>query len=190
MDLTHDNVRRSVGTKQGISMRKFFTMAAVAAMVLPAAPAEARRLKVGQPVPNVELTMIDGTTVHLADLRGKVVVLNFWATWCAPCKKELPLLDTYYRIQKDAGLRVFAVTTEDSLPTRKLLPLFKLMAIPSAKRVKGGVFADVEVVPTNYVIDRAGVLRYAQGGAFSLDQLNGLLVPLLREPAPPGTAAN
>jgi thiol-disulfide isomerase/thioredoxin len=75
------------------------------------------------------------------------LILNFWATWCAPCKEELPLLDTYFRIDEKAGLRVLAV-------------------------------------PTNFIIDRNGVLRYAKAGALTLDDLNTLLVPLLREPEP------
>ncbi len=62
--------------------------------------------------------------------------------------------------------------------------LFAVMAIPSAKRIRGGPFADVEAVPTNYVIDRSGVLRYSKAGSFDVDTLNEVLVPLMKEPAP------
>jgi hypothetical protein len=79
-------------------------------------------------------------------------------------------------------LRVFAVATEDSVPAYRLKPLFTAMAIPSARRVKGP-FAVMGALPTNYIIDRAGIVRYAKPGAFDLDDLNGLLVPMLREPA-------
>ena len=137
---------------------------------------------VGKPAPDAELTLIDGSKVRLADLRGQVVILNFWATWCGPCKAELPLLDNYYRLRKDNGLRVFAVATEDSLPAYKLKPLFAAMTIPSARRIKGP-FTVLGALPTNYIIDRAGIVRYAKTGAFDLDALNGLLVPMLREPA-------
>ena len=59
-----------------------------------------------------------------------------------------------------------------------------LMTIPSARRVRGGPFADVEAVPTNYVIDRSGVLRYSKAGSFDVDTLNAVLIPLMNEPAP------
>ncbi|MGC5797677.1 TlpA family protein disulfide reductase [Sphingomonas sp. NFX23] len=157
-----------------------WVMACAALMATSAAPAA---VKVGERAPDFEMTLIDGTKVHNADLRGQVVVLNFWATWCGPCKAELPLLDSYYRIRKDNGLRVFAVATEDSLPASRLKPLVAAMAIPSARRIKGP-FAVMGALPTNYIIDRAGVVRYAKAGAFDLDELNTLLVPLLREPAP------
>lgn len=135
------------------------------------------------PAPDFELTLVDGSKVSLADLKGQVVVLNFWATWCVPCRTELPTLDTYYALQQKHGLRVFAITTEDSVPIVRLKKLFAAMHIPSARRIKGS-YGPLKGVPTNFVIDRAGKLRYARAGAFDLDQLNSLLVPLLREKAP------
>ncbi|MEO6360689.1 MAG: TlpA disulfide reductase family protein [Sphingomicrobium sp.] len=165
-------------------------LAAAAASVLAATPATAgSKLKVGQPSPDFELTLMDGSKIKLSQMRGDVVLVNFWATWCVPCRKELPLLDGYYRQTKKYGLRVFAVTTEDSVPARKLKPLFDVMAIPAAKRVKGGALSDVEAVPTNYVIDRAGIVRHTQAGAFELDDLNRILIPLLKEDPPEDVAA-
>jgi cytochrome c biogenesis protein CcmG/thiol:disulfide interchange protein DsbE len=96
------------------------------------------------------------------------------------------LLDRYYRAAASRGwpLKIFAVATEDSLPKSVLKPLFAALAIPSADRIRGGPFGDVDAVPTNYVIDRAGVLRYAKSGSFDLDDLNTILVPLMQESAP------
>jgi len=143
---------------------------------------------VGAVAPEFQLTLVDGTKVSLADLRGKVVVLNFWATWCVPCRAELPTLDAYYQKQQKAGLRVYAITTEDSLPLYELKKLFAVMHIPAVRRMRGN-YAVLGGVPTNFVIDRAGRIRYAKANAFDLDELNALLVPLLREPAPEGTSA-
>lgn len=140
-------------------------------------------IKVGDHAPDFEMTLIDGSKIRSADLRGQVVILNFWATWCGPCKAELPLLDAYYRLRKDNGLRVFAVATEDSLPVYALKPLFAALAIPSARRIKGA-FGVMGALPTNYIIDRAGVVRYAKPGALELTDLNRLLVPMLSERTP------
>lgn len=142
--------------------------------------------KVGDMAPDFQMTLVDGTKVSMADLRGKVVVLNFWATWCVPCRKELPTLDGYYEAQKKAGLRVFAVTTEDSVPLFQLKKLFEVMHIPAVRKLRGP-YEIMKGVPTNYVIDRSGHIRYARAGAFDLDALNETLVPLLKEPAPPET---
>ncbi len=161
-------------------IRDIMLVLVAAMLTAPSAQAADHTPRVGQPAPDFELTLIDGSKVHLADLKGQVVVLNFWATWCVPCRKELPTLDTYYQLRKAAGLRVFAVTTEDSVPTYQLKPLFAKMSIPPVRRIKGP-FAVMGGVPTNYVIDRAGVLRYAKAGAFDLDDLNTILIPLLNE---------
>jgi thiol-disulfide isomerase/thioredoxin len=162
-------------------------MAIVAAALSAAAPAVAApKIVVGQTAPDTEMTLLDGSKVNLSSLRGQVVVLNFWATWCVPCRVELPLLDGYYRRAEKYGLRVFAITTEGSVPAYRMKPLFAALAITPAKRVKGE-YANVRAVPTNYIIDRAGIVRYAAAAAFDLDDLNRLLVPLLKEAPPAGT---
>ncbi|KQM57295.1 MULTISPECIES: TlpA family protein disulfide reductase [unclassified Sphingomonas] len=155
----------------------------LAAALLAAAPASARELKVGQPAPPIELTLADGTKTTIAEHRGEVILVNFWATWCVPCRVELPLLDAYYRKISKHGARVFAVTTEGSVPIFKMKALFAALAITPAKGIRG-IDRSVPAVPTNYIIDRQGIVRYAKAGAMDLDDLNRELIPLLRE-APP-----
>ena len=175
---------------------KSLKIAAAVALALHASSGVAARLKVGQPVPNAELVLANGQRTHLAELRGQVVVLNYWATWCVPCRTELPLLNGYYAAASKRGwpLRIFAVATEDSVPKYQLHKLFEALSISPTDKIKGGPFADVDALPTNYVIDKAGILRYAKPGAFDLDDLNAILIPLLKEPAPagaqPSAAAN
>lgn len=156
-------------------------LVAAAALLAAASP----QPKVGDLVPPFELTLIDGSKVSSDQLHGHVVVLNFWATWCGPCKQELPLLDAYYEAQKGHGLKVFAIATEDSLQPFQLKKLFAVMHMQSARRIKGP-YAAMAGVPTNFIIDRAGRLRYAKANAFELGELNALLVPLLQEPVPAG----
>lgn len=142
-----------------------------------------RSIQVDKLAPDFTLKLMNGTQVTRDALRGQVVIINFWATWCVPCRTELPLLDTYYRAARKHGLSVYAITTEDSLPLYRLKPLFAAMAIPSARSIKGP-YGAVTAVPYNIIIDRSGRIRYAAAGAFSLDELNGHVIPLLNEKAP------
>lgn len=146
----------------------------------------AKAPKVGDVAPPFVLTLIDGTKVSSEQLRGQVVVLNFWATWCGPCKAELPLLDGYYDLQKAHGLKVYAIATEDSVPAYQMKKLFAQLHLTAARGIKGP-YDVLGAVPTNFIIDRAGRIRYAKASAFGLDQLNAELVPLLKEPAPPAS---
>ncbi len=149
-----------------------------------ASPAAAAKIPaVGEVAPDFRALMTDGKKVTLADFKGQVLILNFWATWCGPCKTELPLLDTYYKVQRANGLRVLAVGTENSLPVEQMEPLAKALQIPLVWHMGGPYRAIDGAVPTNFVIDRHGVVRYATAGAFSLDELNAVIVPLLQEPA-------
>jgi cytochrome c biogenesis protein CcmG/thiol:disulfide interchange protein DsbE len=160
-------------------------LALLAAMAsLAAGGAFAAKPEVGQSAPPFTLRLVNGEEVSRDGLRGQVVVLNFWATWCAPCKKELPVLDAFYSLTSQHGLRVYAITTEDSVPLSKLKPLMAALRIPFVRRLRGN-YDVIKAVPTNYVIDRAGIVRYAKAGAFDLDDLNRILIPLLNEPAPP-----
>jgi cytochrome c biogenesis protein CcmG/thiol:disulfide interchange protein DsbE len=158
-------------------------------MMCLAAPACAGSAAAGQPVvgqaaPDFQVATADGKVLTLADFKGEVLVLSFWATWSAPCRKELPLLDSYYRIQEKSGLRVLAVASEDAVPLRKLQAAAAALAMPVVRHFKGD-YLPVKAIPTNYVIDREGVLRYAKAAAWTLDDLNAILVPLLRGPESP-----
>ena len=168
-------------------MRLKLTAIAAAIGLIVGQPAVAQKIKVGEPSPPFTLTLADGSSVSLADLKGQVVVLNFWATWCAPCIKELPTLDAYHDILKDKGLRVYAVATEDSVPLNKLKKMLAGMTIPMVRRVRGP-YRDLGALPTNFVIGRDGRVRYAAAGAFDLAKLNEVVIPLMNERAPSAPA--
>jgi cytochrome c biogenesis protein CcmG/thiol:disulfide interchange protein DsbE len=156
------------------------------AAVCAATPALAERDPVvGQPAPDFHASTMDGQHVRLADLKGQVVVVNFWATWCGPCRNELPLLDGYARMAKGQGLRVLAVDYNDqSASPQQLRDIARKASLSFVFRFDGDYRPIGGAVPTSFVIDRAGVLRYAAAGAFTLDGLNALIAPLLSEAAP------
>ena len=70
----------------------------------------------GEPAPDFQLKTLDGGTVKLSDLRGKGVLINFWATWCSPCRKEIPAMQKVYEKYKDRGFEVVAVNIAETKP--------------------------------------------------------------------------
>jgi len=152
-------------------------------------PAYAQDLVINGPAPNFRARTFDGRMVSMADYKGQVLIINFWATWCGPCKKELPFLEGYYRAAQDKnyGLKILAVTKEDSIPIDRLKPLAAQVHFDMARNFQGP-YSVLNGLPTNYVIDRNGILRYAKADAFDLDSLNAVLTPLLQQPMPADAA--
>jgi thiol-disulfide isomerase/thioredoxin len=154
-------------------------------MLVPATAAAGA--KVGASAPNFTLVTFDGQKFSLADLKGEVVVLNYWATWCAPCKREMVVLENYIRRHRGTDLKIFAVNVERSVPDYKLKPLAKILSFPLIHTLNGSGYGLVGGgVPTSYVIDRGGIVRHAAAGAFDDDSFDALVTPLLAVAAPQG----
>jgi peroxiredoxin len=122
-------------------------------------------LFVQRPVaPEVRFTMLSGESLATSDLRGKVVLVNFWATYCVPCMKEMPHLVQTYRKFSPRGYEMIAVAVSRDQPERvaaiaKTLP-FKVAYDSDGALARG--FGDVRVTPSTFVVDREGriVKRY------------------------------
>lgn len=164
---------------------KFQWMAALAcAGALAAAPAAAGpKAKVGKPAPETTITTFDKQQVKLSSLRGKVVVINHWATWCGPCKAEMPMMSAFHSKVKGLGFEIYGVTTEDSVPPRMLKKVAEVLSYPLARKLSGDGYPILSGVPTSYIIDRKGVVRYAKAGSFQPKEFVDLIVPLLNERA-------
>lgn len=157
------------------------------ALVLGLATAQsaAAYVKEGDPALPFTVTTFGGDKVSLDDLKGQVVVLNYWATWCAPCRVELPVLNDYFSRHPRHDLKILAVTVEGSVPAAKLKPLAAQLNFPLIAKLSGrGYGAIGGAVPTSYVIDRAGVVRYAKAGAFTAESFEDVVGPLLNKPPP------
>jgi cytochrome c biogenesis protein CcmG, thiol:disulfide interchange protein DsbE len=139
---------------------------------------------VGRPAAPFALTSFDGAPVDLAALRGKVVVLNFWASWCYPaCYEEAPALERGWRAYRDRGVVVVGVDIQDKdEAARTFIGDFSLTFANAPDRT-GKVSIDYGVygVPETYVIDQAGTIRYKQIGPISVEVLHGTILPLVRE---------
>jgi len=168
-------------------MRMMWRAGAAAVLAVIVGHSASAHVKPGDTAPKFTISTFDKQKISSDQLRGQVVIINRWATWCGPCKQELPELDAYYRRHAKDGLRIFAATTEDSVPDYLLKPISNLLAFPLAHRVSSSAFDILDAVPTNYVIDRNGVVRYAKAGAFDAETLDAIVGPLLAEPVPAAT---
>ncbi len=116
----------------------------------------------------IEFTLPDvsGGEVALQSFRGKVVLLNFWATWCGPCREELPELDRVQEKFRKRGLAVVAVTVDNELENvRSFLQKYdlKLQALWDRRKKVADAYV-VEKMPSSYLIDRNGVIRFVHRG--------------------------
>ena len=149
--------------------------------------------------PNFSLKDPSGKTVELRQLRGKPVLLNFWATWCAPCRDEMPELEQLYREHKDKGLVVLAVSMDEARAARDI-PEFLKEGSPSIGSNTFPVALDLnqEVVkqykllgvPQSYFIDPAGVIRVVQPRVMNRDMMQEglkLILPAAPSGAPSGS---
>ena len=149
-----------------------------------AVSAAALPLAVDFPAPDIRLTDLQGRPVAFTDYKGQVVLYNAWATWCPPCKEEMPTLEAYYRAHRQEGFVVIAV--EDGEPLAEVAAYAKAMGLtfpvwPDLKWVASEAFG-INNLPTSYVIDRNGTARLTWRGAITRAALEQYITPLLKEP--------
>jgi peroxiredoxin len=118
-----------------------------------------RKSIIGTTPADFRLPDIDGQQVRLSDFRGKTVMLTFWATWCAPCKAELPTVQEIYEEYRDKGLVVLAVNDENQATIREFLRAkhYSFTALVDSKRTAFREFA-IHFIPTAIVISPDGIV--------------------------------
>src|ERR1041385_2912499 len=133
--------------------------------------------------PDVQFTKLDGAPFKLKDLKGRVVLLNFWATWCIPCRSEIPSLSAMQRDLDSRGLSIIGVSYDD---TADLIQRFQKDIPQSYQIVLGGrdVGSQLPVspLPTTYIIDRQGRIREKMIGERTREAFEAVIKPLLDEP--------
>src|SRR5437899_13058141 len=142
-------------------MKAIMYMAAVLVLLIGLLGMAGRPPLVGSPAPEIALKDLQGQEVKLSDLRGKVVLLNFWATWCKPCKEEMPAMQASYDKLRDQGFVVLAVNELED--TNKVIEHIRthghtfLVVMDHDNRVANryGVIG----LPASFLIDRQGLVR-------------------------------
>jgi cytochrome c biogenesis protein CcmG/thiol:disulfide interchange protein DsbE len=146
-------------------------------------------LRVGQPAPTIALDTLDGRHISLDELRGKTVIVTFWATWCEPCRDELPLLSRYAQehVRDNLAVLAFSLDTPDTL--------VQVRKIASTLSFPTGLLGDPHLpgygriwrLPVSFVIDRNGLLVHDgwkdKQPELSRDRLEQVVTPLLEGPS-------
>lgn len=168
----------------------------------PARSSELQPEKQRQPAPNFTLKDADGKSVKLSDYHGRVVLLNFWATWCGPCKMEIPWFIEFEQKHKDQGFSVLGVAMDEDgweavrpYITMKKVNYRVLLGNDNVGQLYGGI----DSLPTTFLLDREGRVASTHVGLVSKsdyqNEINALLeaprvsrLPLLAVPASFGSA--
>lgn len=138
-------------------------------------------IAVEYPAPALTIIDLEGRPVSLQDYLGKVILVNNWATWCPPCKAEMPALQEYYDAHKDRGFMIVAIEAGDEPGAIQQFVdeynlTFDVLADPNMLAL--AAFRN-DGLPNSYVIDQNGIVRLAWTGAISLSMLETHLTPLL-----------
>ncbi len=159
------------------------SLAALAMTVVLTAPLSAGTGLDGQEAPDFALKSLGGENMRLSEYRGEVVMINFWATWCGPCRQEMPLLDELYNRYQRVGFQLLGVNIDDD--PRRAMEMAESLGISFPvlfdDRKQVSELYRVEAMPVTVILDRQGVVRYTHYGYkpgyedYYLDQVRTLL---------------
>jgi peroxiredoxin len=157
-----------------------FTVAIVQAMDKKAEENEvvetgATGIAIGVKAPDFELKTLDGKNVKLSDFKGKKVILNFWATWCPPCKAEMPEMQKFYE-EDHKDIVLLAVNIDPQLDVQKFVDEMSItFPIPLDEDDEVNSVYQVISIPTTYFIDTKGIIREKHIGAMTYDHMKNYL---------------
>jgi cytochrome c biogenesis protein CcmG, thiol:disulfide interchange protein DsbE len=140
--------------------------------------------QIGEAAPALIVQELSGQTFDLSAQRGKVVVVNFWATWCSPCRQELPALDAFYRQYHGQGLEMIGLSADRPHDRSDVSKVMQSFSYPAAmlEDAKVADFDDPSSIPETFVIDGNGIVRAKltpDQGLATAKSLSAAVLPLL-----------
>jgi cytochrome c biogenesis protein CcmG, thiol:disulfide interchange protein DsbE len=164
----------------------FVKLAVGATMLIYAAGPAFALATVGNPAPALVVPELNGQDFDLSALRGKVVVVSFWATWCPPCRKEMPALNAFYRQYHSKGLEMIGLSADRPHDRSDVIKAMQSFSYPAAMLddAKANGFGEPSALPTTYVIDARGIVRAKltpEKKAVTEQSLAAVVLPLLPE---------
>lgn len=141
-------------------------------------------VEVNFPAPALELSDVQGKSASLQDYQGQVVLVNLWATWCPPCKAEMPTLEAFYQDYRDKGFTIVAINDGD--PSEDVVQFVKTYGLTFSVWLDPTYKASEQAfktrnLPSSYVIDRKGTVRLMWVGQITRNKLEQYVVPLIME---------
>lgn len=137
--------------------------------------------EINRPAGEWAVQLTDGRSLASQQLKGKVVLVNFWATWCPYCRKEKPAIDSFWQSYQMRGFEVVAISVDDP-PTKIAAWMqdkgYRFMAAPTNASVTA-TFGNVSSVPTSFIVDTDGNIRHKIAGQVHYARLEKLVAPLL-----------
>ena len=143
---------------------------------------------VGRQAPALVVQELDGRSFDLATQHGKVVIVNVWASWCPPCRAEMPALDAFYRAHREQGIEVIGLSADDRHDRGEVAKAMQTVTYPAAMLTEAKVngFGPTKVLPMTYVIGPDGIVRARLGpddAPLTERRLAEVALPLLRQRA-------
>jgi cytochrome c biogenesis protein CcmG/thiol:disulfide interchange protein DsbE len=123
--------------------------------------------QVGAPLPPLKVETLGGKQIDVASYRGRVLLLDVWASWCGPCKQELPMLDAMAKRLKGQGVEILAVSVDQERANVEKFMHGRGRWELTVAHDPAGVIADrlqPDKMPTSYIVDRSGIVRYVNAG--------------------------
>ena len=135
------------------------------------------------PAPDLALPQLDGTLRTLRDLRGQVVLINIWATWCPPCRAEMPAIQQAYAAYHERGFAVLAINQREDATTITPFLAQHGLTFPILLDSDGQASASYQAsaLPSSFFVDRRGVIRTVYHGPLPPSVINGTIEQLLQE---------